>query len=563
MPETPTSIDIWKDLIKSGGLKDCLAQVVAWAKDKDEFEGTATALQSRYSILQTNNQRGRLSSKEYTTEQNTIIGDLQSLIDDIEDSNLPLIEDPTKILAPVSINELGFRESLYDILPDKYIKLEVLSTGDYNIIYKAYDEEADREVAIKAFKNVSLIQDENAKKLEDKFKFVQQLSDVSGIVRIIDSELHRFPRYYIMLFIHGLDLDDYLEQDWPISIHEKREILLNIARALQKGHQDDLYHLNLRPSNIKMDLNNNPQLLPFQIVPVNFSRQNIKRVKKLVTYWSPEQINGETVTNKTDLYSLGLVAYELFTRKPLFSGDTVVEVLKKRFNLQRSIEAKYLNPEEPDILEEELSKTDCPPFFIDTIRELLNEDPNLRFPGKGIDDLIFEIREIEGQRPRIKEEYQKLKKSLITCRKKEEFYQNFYQSFFKQRPHYEAIFEKAFLAREQNKAAHSIDEGPQTLDEQKEKKSWLFQYRMLDLAMDRMLMFHEQAPLIEERIHKMAHSHRSFGIAPADYVIFLDCLKDAVLEVDSRRWPSPLAIEKVWTAFTAPILTIMQEKGGA
>ena len=195
MPETPTSIDIWKDLIKSGGLKDCLAQVVAWAKDKDEFEGTATALQSRYSILQTNNQRGRLSSKEYTTEQNTIIGDLQSLIDDIEDSNLPLIEDSTKILAPVSINELGFRESLYDILPDKYIKLEVLSAGDYNIVYKAYDEEADREVAIKAFKNVSLIQDENAKKLEDKFKFVQQLSDVSGIVRIIDSELHRFPRY--------------------------------------------------------------------------------------------------------------------------------------------------------------------------------------------------------------------------------------------------------------------------------------------------------------------------------------------------------------------------------
>lgn len=561
MPEQPISIDIWKNLILKGELKECLAQVAAWAKGKDEFEETATALQSRFNILQTNNQRGRLATDEYIIEQNKIRDDLQSLITNIDESNLPIVDDSTRKLAPVSMDELGFRESLTEILPDKYVKLEVLSTGDYNIIYKAYDEETDREVAIKAFKNVSLIQDENAKKLEDKFKFVQQLSDVSGIVRIIDSELHRFPRYYIMLFIHGLDLDDYLEQDWPISIHEKREILLNIARALQKGHQDDLYHLNLRPSNIKMDLNNNPQLLPFQIVPVNFSRQNIKRVKKLVTYWSPEQINGETTTNKTDLYSLGLVAYELFTRKPLFSGNTVVEVLQKRFQLQQSIEAKYVNPEESDILEEELSKTDCPAFFIDTIRELLNEDPNLRFPGKGIDDLIFEIREIEGSRPRIKEDYQKLKKSLITCRKQEEFYQDFYKSFFEQKPDYEAIFEKAFLAKEQNKATTSTDEGTPALDGQKRKKRWAFQYRMLDLAMDRMLMFHEQAPLIEERIHKMAHSHQSFGIAPADYAIFLDCLKQAVVEVDPRRWPTPASIEKVWTAFTAPILAIMQKKG--
>lgn len=560
MPEQPISIDKWKSLIRQGGLKDCLTQVVNWTKDHDEFENTAIALQSRLSILQTNNQRGRLSNDEFTREQGKIRDDLQLLIDNIDESKLLIVEKVDRKLAPVSTNEKGFRESLRKILPKKYVGLEVLSEGDYNIIYKAYDRDTEREVAIKAFKNVSLIQDQNAKKLEDKFKLVQQLSDVSGIVRIIDSELRQFPRYYVMLYIHGLDLDDYLKQDWPISIHEKRELLLNIARALQKGHQDDLFHLNLRPSNIKIDLNGNPQLLPFQIVPVNFSRQNIKRVKKLVTYWSPEQINGQQTTDKTDLYALGLVAYELFTRKPLFSGETVIELFQQRFKLQKSIEAKYDDLDKQDLLEQELSKTDCPPFFIATIRELLNEDPAIRFPGKNIEDVIYEIREIEANRSRVKKEFRNLEKSLISCRKKEKFYQEFYQSFFEQKPDYVVLFEQAFQAKDRSKASSGSMATLTHLNEQQKKKRWQFQYRMLDLAMERMLLFHEQAPQIESRMTQLAKSHQSFGIAHEDFELFLNCMKDALLKADPRRWPTPSAIEEIWKEFTAPILAFMQKQ---
>lgn len=558
MPEQPIIASNWRELIRRGELKECLDQVVAWTKQFQHFADTGDALQARYNALKKKNQDGGLSEADYREETNRIRSNLQILINEIYQS--PALHQRSKTLAPISEDELGFRESLIEILPPEYSNLEVLSEGDYNVVYKATRNagtELENDVAIKVFKNISLIQDESAKKLEHKFSLAQKYSNLDGIVTIYSSYMQLFPQFYVMRFIRGLDLDDYLEQDWPMSLHEKRRILLRIAEALRKGHQDDLLHLNLRPSNIKVDLDGDPQLLPFQIVQFNFSRRNIKRIKKLVTYWSPEQVNGGELTGRTDQFAFGLIAYELFTQKPLFIGDTVLDIMMRRFEVQQAITAFY-EKGEPDILQQELEQTDCPPFFIDTIRQLLQSDPGLRFLD--MDEIIDEIEDIEAKRPRVKADFKPLERSFDRCRKQEHFYFDFYQAFFKEKPAYEALFEKAFLEKEngRQKPTEITEEG--TLGEQRKKMRWQFQHRMLDLAMERMLLFHEKTPEIEDRMNKLAQSHQAFGIAPEDFVVFLDCMKTALLHADADRWPNSESIDKIWADFVSPILAIMKKK---
>lgn len=558
MPEQPKEIGNWRQLFQRGELKECLRQVVAWSNQFQHYADVANGLQSRFSALQQDQQNNILNAETAQVRESRIRKDLQDLINAIYQS--PALHKRSSKLAPVSETESGFRESLLEILPPQFSNLEVLSNGDYNIVYKATRNagtELENEVAIKVFKNISLIQDESAKSLEHKFSLAQKYSNLDGIVTIYSSYMQLFPQFYVMRFIRGLDLDDYLEQDWPMSLHEKRRILLRIAEALRKGHHDDLLHLNLRPSNIKIDLDGDPQLLPFQIVQFSFNRRNIKRVKKLITYWSPEQINGGELTGQTDQFSFGLVAYELFTQKPLFAGDTVIDVMLRRFEVQQSITDFYTKGK-PDMLQQELEKTDCPAFFIDTIRQLLQADPGLRF--QDMDEIIDEIEDIEAKRTRVKSAFKPLERSFDRCRKQESFYADFYQSFFEQKPAYEALFEKAFLAKEKSRAKGRRAGKIPLLNEQQKKMRWQFQHRMLDLAMERMLLFHEHAPKIEERLGALAQSHQAFGIAPEDFATFLECMKAALLHADPERWPTSDSINKIWAEFVQPILAIMQKK---
>ena len=560
MPEQPVAVGNWRTLLGSGDLKECLKQVVAWTNQFQEFADSANGLQSQFNSLQKKRQSGVLKHEDEQATENRIRKELLDLINVIYQS--PVLHERSKQLAPVSEDELGFRESLLEILPREYSKLEVLSEGDYNVVYKAVRNagtELENAVAIKAFKNISLIQDESAKKLEHKFSLAQKYSTLDGIVTIYSSYMSMFPQFYVMRFIRGLDLDDYLEQDWPMSLHEKRSLLLRIAEALRKGHQDDLLHLNLRPSNIKIDLDGDPQLLPFQIVQFSFTRRNIKRIKKLVTYWSPEQVNGGILSRQTDQYSFGLIAYELFTKKPLFTGDTVLDIMKRRFEVQQAI-TQFYEKGEPDILQKELEETDCPPFFIDTIRQLLQADPGLRF--QDMDEIIDEIEDIEAHRTRVKSSFRPLERSFERCRKQEEFYADFYESFFEKKPLYSAIFEQAFLAKE--KARHQTGpEEERSLDDQQKKTFWQFQHRMLDLAMERMLLFHENPPRLADRMAKLAQSHQAFSITPQDFQVFLDCMKEALLHGDPDRWPTSASIDEIWSEFVSPILAIMQQKGTA
>lgn len=559
MPKDPIDIRRWRTLLRKGNLDTCLQEVSNWTQQLQQFIEESRTLQSRYGALDNKRKKNTISDEKYNLGYSRITDETFKLIDDIHQSTL---RSTKQQLAPVSEDELGFREALSNILPPEVSHLEVLSEGDYNVVYKArryVGTELEDEVAIKAFKNISLIQDESAKKLEYKFGLAQKYSNMDGIVTIFSNNMKVFPQFYIMRYITGLDLDHYLDQDWPMSLFEKKRLLRKMAEALKKGHQDDLLHLNLRPSNVKIDADGDPQLLPFQIVQFNFSRQNIKRIKRLVTYWSPEQVNGGDLSGQTDQYALGLIAYELFTKKPLFSGDTVLEIIQRRFEVDQTM-AKFYEDNIPDVLQKELEATHCPPFFIDTIRQMLQYDPGLRFPD--MDELLDEIESIEAPRKRIKADFKLLERSLSRCRKKEQFYTNFYANFFKKRPDYEALFERVFIAKERKGRELPVNYEDQTpkLDEKKIRYRWQFQHKMLDLAMDRILLFHQDTKQISPRMGSLAKSHVDLGIPVEDFSVFLLCMKETLVETDHKTWEDPTTIDKLWEAFTTPVLKMMKSK---
>ena len=557
MPVNPVETSQWRALIAKGRVEECLDEIAKWANQFESYIAHVNELQGRSKNLKEKRNSGTQRVEDLIVEENKIIKALSELINDILRDTL--IHSPTKNLAPVSEDEASFRETLINVLPPEISSLELLSEGDYNIVYKATryaGTELEDEVAIKAFKNISLIQDENAKKIEFKFSLAQKYSNMDGIVTIFSNYMQVFPQYYIMRYVKGLDLDDYLAQDWPISLHEIKHILRQVGQALKKGHHDDLLHLNLRPSNIKIDLDGDPQLLPFQMVQFNFSRRNIKRIKKLITYWSPEQINGEPLSSQTDQYALGLVAYELFTKKPLFLGDSVLEVIKRRFEVENALLLFYENGV-PDILQKELENTSCPAFFIDTIRQMLHPDPALRFLD--MEELLDEIEEIEAHRTKINPDFRNLERSFSRCRKQDHFYTAFYQLFFEKRPQYILVFDRIFLAKEQQATSFNFTHDEDKIDEKKNKARWQFQHEMLDLAMDRMLLFHQERTTIKPRLENLAKSHHHLNIPPEDFGIFLDCMKETIFKMDEKTWGTPKALDQVWESFSKPVLAIMQK----
>ncbi|MEZ5039728.1 MAG: protein kinase [Saprospiraceae bacterium] len=555
MPVNPVETSQWRALIAKGRVEECLDEIAKWANQFESYIAHVNELQGRSINLKEKRNSGTQRVEDLIVEENKIIKALSELINDILRETL--IHSPTKNLAPVSEDEPSFRETLINVLPPEISSLELLSEGDYNIVYKATryaGTELEDEVAIKAFKNISLIQDENAKKIEFKFSLAQKYSNMDGIVTIFSNYMQVFPQYYIMRYVKGLDLDDYLAQDWPMSLHEIKHILRQVGQALKKGHHDDLLHLNLRPSNIKIDLDGDPQLLPFQMVQFNFSRRNIKRIKKLITYWSPEQINGEPLSSQTDQYALGLVAYELFNKKPLFLGDSVLEVIKRRFEVENALLLFYENGV-PDILQKELEKTSCPAFFIDTIRQMLHPDPALRFLD--MEELLDEIEEIEAPRTKINPDFRNLERSFSRCRKQDHFYTAFYQLFFEKRPQYILVFDRIFLAKEQQETSLNYTHDEDKIDEKKSKARWQFQHEMLDLAMDRMLLFHQERTTIKPRLENLAKSHHHLNIPPEDFAIFLDCMKETIFKMDEKTWGTPKALDQVWKSFSKPVLDIM------
>jgi serine/threonine protein kinase len=530
-----------RSLIERNRIEDVFAELKAYVK-YSEYQVTVSLLLSNYNEIKQEAIVGLPEEEErmrLLQIKKSLLELLNHLSEDQEEGKEEKQDDIVQITLAKTEEE--FKRLLEHKLSSKYTNLQLLSAGDKALIYKAdkIDELTStvQRVAIKVIKPLSVIDNENIDNIKEDLSKAKQLSNFDGMIRIIDEGLDAPPRYIVTEFIDGMRLSQRLAKAWPYKLKEIKSMLYTMGRALQQGHSAGLVHNNIWPSNILVDNDRGPKLSPFQVIRASYYKRTFERIRLFSMYWSPEQINSDSATQLSDQYSFGLVAFELFTGEPFFRGRTIMEILRKRLDFE----------ENPELLEQELKDTLCPPDFVQAIAKMLKSRPRDRFLD--MEEVLNAIEDIpatssfEQKHP----EYpliRRLRNSYNRCRRKEGFYKAFYDYYLDQSPEAREIFDRAWTARI---ARHNYTE----------QQIWNYQYRMLDLAVERLLQFPSVSSAMSERLEQLARQHEAVGVSPEEYALFLACLKDTIYTFDQENWPVEDDLDIAWEAATKSVLSIL------
>lgn len=237
------------------------------------------------------------------------------------------------------------------ILDDRYAILDRVGGGGMAEVYRAHDQLLDRFVAIKILRAHFIDDDEFINRFKKEAQAAAKLSH-PNIVNIYDVGRFEDVHYIVMEFVSGETLKGKLQREGALSVKASLNISLQIAEALEHAHSNNLVHCDIKPHNILVTDSGRVKVADFGIArAVTSSTMTYSgNVIGSVHYLSPEQARGESVNDKSDIYSLGVLMYELLTGKVPFQGETPVSVALKQ--IQENPESiKEFNKEIPDLLE--------------------------------------------------------------------------------------------------------------------------------------------------------------------------------------------------------------------
>lgn len=209
----------------------------------------------------------------------------------------------------------------------KYRLLEKLGSGGFATVYKAENTNLGNEVALKVM-NPHLFQDESTvTRFKQEARFSVQL-DHPNIIRVLDLEEADKQLFIVMEYVAGTNLNQLLETNSLLPFAQVIQITQQIAAALDHAHSRHLIHRDVKPSNVLVRSDGVVKLTDFGIVKAVEGTKITQTGTTIGTpaYMSPEQMIGTPVDHRSDLYSLGVVLYEMITGKVPFDGDTPVAI---------------------------------------------------------------------------------------------------------------------------------------------------------------------------------------------------------------------------------------------
>lgn len=219
-----------------------------------------------------------------------------------------------------------------DMIGHRYRIIRSLGEGGMANVYLAYDTVLDREVSVKVLR-LDLRDDPNTKRrFRREAMAATQLND-PHIVGIFDVGEDHGLQYMVMQYVQGTDLKEYIHQHFPIPLPQVVDIMEQVLSAVEAAHAHGIIHRDLKPQNILIDENKNVKITDFGIA-VAVSQNSLTQTNTLVGsvhYLSPEQARGSIATKKSDIYSLGIILYELLTGKVPFEGENAVSIAIKHF----------------------------------------------------------------------------------------------------------------------------------------------------------------------------------------------------------------------------------------
>ncbi len=237
-------------------------------------------------------------------------------------------------------------------LDGRYEIREIIGVGGMAVVYKAYDNIDDRIVAIKILKEEFLANEEFRRRFKNESKAIAVLSH-PNIVKVYDVSLGDKLQYIVMEYVEGITLKEYIEQQGVINWKEAIHFCTQILRALQHAHDKGIVHRDIKPQNIMLLSNGTIKVTDFGIA--RFSRGETRTMSESaigsVHYISPEQARGEITDDKADIYSVGVVLYEMITGRLPFESDSAVSVAIMQLQ-NEATPPREINPDIPVGLEQ-------------------------------------------------------------------------------------------------------------------------------------------------------------------------------------------------------------------
>jgi serine/threonine-protein kinase len=252
------------------------------------------------------------------------------------------------------------------LLQGRYILQETIGRGGMATVYRALDSVLDRSVAVKLLHPSVYAEPRFVEQFLTMERHVARLFH-PNLVRIFDAGTADQGCFAVMEFVAGGSLRDLLNRGAPLSVHRAISIVSQVADALELLHRERIVHGDIKPDNVLLDEHGNAKLVDFGIAHLATVSGGLRTdsLGGSIPYLAPEQLQDGRADSRSDVYSLGLVAYELLVGRRAFDGENWVAVAAQR--LARDPEP--LSAVRPDL----------PPILEGVLGRALARDPGHRF----------------------------------------------------------------------------------------------------------------------------------------------------------------------------------------
>jgi len=255
-----------------------------------------------------------------------------------------------------------------EVLLDRYELEELVGSGGMSSVYRAHDRLLDRTVALKVLHEHHLHDPEYVERFRREARSAAVLSH-PNIVTVIDRGEHDGRQFIVFEYVGGENLKRLIEQRKPLPVGTALELATQIARGLSFAHRSGLVHRDVKPQNVLLNGDGQAKVTDFGIarsLDVQHGMTQTGTVLGTSDYIAPEQAQGKHVDEQTDVYSLGVVLYELLTGDVPFPGENFVAVAMQ-----------HINDPVPSVRDK---RPDVPPRVDAAVQRAMAKDPRDRFP---------------------------------------------------------------------------------------------------------------------------------------------------------------------------------------
>jgi len=264
-----------------------------------------------------------------------------------------------------------------ETVAERYELEELVGHGGMSSVYRAHDSLLERYVALKVLHEHYSKDDDFVERFKREARSVAQLQH-PNIVTVIDRGEQGGRQYIVFEYIEGENLKELVVRKGRLEVRQALEIAIEVARALGFAHEHGIVHRDVKPQNVLMNGDGRPKVTDFGIARLVEMDQGVTQTGTVLgtsNYIAPEQASGKRVEQRSDIYSLGVVLYEMLTGELPFPGEGFVAVA-----------LKHVNDPPPSVLD---VRGDIPLRVAEAVDRALEKDPERRFPT--MDDFAAEL----------------------------------------------------------------------------------------------------------------------------------------------------------------------------